>query len=108
MYNFDLLKGEEVVEIFENIWIKRGKNEKNTTIALTNKRILFLEYDNNDPNEVLRISRGLSYQRYKEVYYQVELSNIKKIFEKENYCVVINNDILFEFSDESLFSLLKK
>lgn len=108
MYNFNLIKGEEVIEIFDNIWVKQGKNEKNTTIALTNKRMLFLEYVNDDPNEVLRISRGLSYPRYKEVYYQVELSNVREINENENYSVILNDGVSFEFADDKLFSLLKK
>lgn len=48
MYNFDFLKNEELIEIFEDVWIVQGNNEKCTTIALTNQRLLFLDYDKYD------------------------------------------------------------
>ena len=60
MYNFNLNTNEELKEVFKDILIKLGDIEKTTTIALTNKRLLFLEYINNDPDEVLRISRGVN------------------------------------------------
>ncbi len=41
MYDFNLINGEEVIKIFDNVWVKQGNNEKNTTIALTNQRLLF-------------------------------------------------------------------
>ena len=108
MYDFSLISGEEVLDIFDNVWVKQGDNEKNTTIALTNKRLLFLEYSKDDPNEVLRTARGLDYPRYKEVYYQIELTNISKVKESENYSVILDNNTSFEFDDSHLFDLLKK
>jgi len=108
MYDFNLINGEEVVEIFDNVWVKQGNNEKNTTIALTNKRLLFLEYSKDDPNEVLRTARGLDYPRYKEVYYQIELTNISEVKESENYSVTLEDNTYFEFDDSHLFDLLKK
>ena len=28
MYNFDFLKGEKLIEVFENAWVGQGNNEK--------------------------------------------------------------------------------
>lgn len=107
MYDFSLISGEEVLDIFDNVWVKQGNNEKNTTIALTNKRLLFLEYSKDDPNEVLRTARGLEYPRYKEVYYQIELTNISEVKENENYSIILNDNTYFEFDNNQLFELLK-
>lgn len=60
MYNFNLTGNEQIIEIFDNEWIKQNNNEMNTTIALTNKRLLFLDYINiNESAETLRIARGV-------------------------------------------------
>ena len=73
MYDFELLKNEEVVEIFDNFFIKLNENEKYTTLILTNKRLLFLDYIMPDEcREVLRIARCAYYIRNKEVYYQID------------------------------------
>ena len=71
MYNFVLQKGEETIQIFDDIYIKQGQNEKETTIILTNQRLLFLEYLADDPNEILRI--GFEYQNL----YKLLNENIK-------------------------------
>lgn len=73
MYNFGLIDGEKIIEVFDDVWICQGSNEKNTTIALTNKRLLFMDYDKYDSKEVLRIAQGLDYMRFKEVYYKIDL-----------------------------------
>lgn len=108
MYNFNLLNSEEIIEIFDNVWIRQGDNEKQTTIALTNQRLLFLEFPKDDPNEVLRIARGIDYLRYKEVYYVIELIDIKEINYDENYSIILNDNTSFEFDNSKLFELLKK
>lgn len=108
MYNFELMNNEEVIKIFEEIFIKQNENEKITTIVVTNKRLLFLDYIvENEGLEVLRIARGVDYPRYKEVYYQINLSDIEKIIEGENYQMILKNDMSFEFNDEELYKLLK-
>ena len=69
MYNFELMNGEIVRKIFDDVFIKQGENEKNTTIVLTNKRLLFLDYVmQNEGLEVLRIARGADYIKYKETH----------------------------------------
>ena len=106
MYNLNLENSEKLIEIFENEYVKQGDNEKNTTIAITNKRLLFLDYMKDDPDEVLRIARGVDYIRYKEIYYQIRLSEIEKILKKELYSVLLKNGNEFEFEDDKLFNLI--
>ena len=103
MYNFNLNTNEELKEVFKDILIKLGDIEKTTTIALTNKRLLFLEYINNDPDEVLRISRGVNYIKYKEVYYELNLEDINVMNANGNFLVLLNNECIFEFDDLNLY-----
>ena len=110
MYNFDFLKNEELIEIFEDVWIVQGNNEKCMTIALTNQRLLFLDYDKFDPREDLRIGRGVDYLRAKEVYYSIDLKNIKNIIDYNNNYYSINfrdDSKSIDFDDKQLFKLLK-
>lgn len=109
MYNFNLMEDEKIVEIFDEEWVKQGENVKVTTIALTNKRLLFLDYINmNDGIEVLRIARGVSYVRNKEVYYQINLVDIHLIEMNEYYKVILKNGSSFEFDNVRLYELLNK
>lgn len=109
MYNFELIDDESVVKIFDEVFIRQGENEKITSIVLTNKRMLFLEYIVlNEGNEVLRVARGVDYLRKKDVYYQVNLNDIIGIDKLEYYKVTLNNNMVFEFDNDELFSLLSK
>ena len=38
------IKNEELIEVFDEVYIRQNDNEKITTIALTNKRLLFLGF----------------------------------------------------------------
>ena len=108
MYNFERINNEEIIKIFDKIFIKQGENEKDTTIILTNKRILFLEYlIENEGSEILRITKGVNYIKHKEVYYQINLNEIENITNGKYYQVVLKNDMSFEFDDEELYNLLK-
>ena len=108
MYNFKLMNNEEVIKIFDEIFIKQEENEKITTIIVTNKRLLFLDYRmENEGLEVLRIARGADYIKYKEVYYQINLNDIENIIKSEYYQIILKNDISFEFNDDELYKLLQ-
>ena len=37
MYNINLLKDKQVIAVFDDIFIKQGKNQKLTTVAITNQ-----------------------------------------------------------------------
>lgn len=108
MYNFELVDNEEIIKIFDEVFIKQEENEKNTTIILTNKRLLFLDYVTpNEGLEVLRIARGLDYIKYKEIYYQIDLNDIENIISGKYYQIILKNKMTFEFNDEELYNLLK-
>lgn len=107
MYNFELIKDEELIKIFDDIYIKQNENEKTTTIILTNKRLLFLEHKTpNEGLEVLRITRGTNYIKIKDVYYQVNLEDILNIIKEENYQVILRSGMIFEFNNDELYNLL--
>ena len=110
MYNFNFLKNEELIDIFENVMITQEKNERYIDIALTNKRLLFLDYDRFDPRENLRVGQGVDYVRYKEVFYYIDLKRIKTIISNDEECTIIFNDDnkAINFDDEKLYKLLKK
>ena len=109
MYNFDLTNNEEIIKVFEDVLIRQEENEKITTIALTNKRLLFLDYlIENEGLEVLRIARAMDYIKYKEVYYQINLNDIENIIKDKYYKVILKNKKSFEFDKDELYSLLEQ
>lgn len=109
MYNFNLNKDEEIIKVFDGVLIRQKGNEKVTTIALTNKRVLFLDYlIENEGLGVLRIARGMNYIKYKEVYYQINLNDIESIIKDKFYKVILKNKNSFEFDKGELYSLLEQ
>ena len=44
MYKYTLNDNEDIIKIFDNLYIKQGINEKITSAILTNQRLLFLDY----------------------------------------------------------------
>lgn len=109
MHNFNLNKDKEIIKVFDDVLIRQEGNEKVTTIALTNKRVLFLDYlIENEGLEVLRIARGMNYIKYKEVYYQINLNDIESIIKDKFYKVILKNKNSFEFDKGELYSLLEQ
>lgn len=107
MYNFNFMKDERLIEIFEEILVRQNDNEKITTIALTDKRLLFLDYTTNDGLEALRITKGINFTRYKDVYHEINLDNIKSITEEDYYKLILKDNTSFEFNNQKLYELLK-
>lgn len=107
MYNFNFIKDEHLIEVFDEVLIRKDNLEKITSVALTDKRLLFLDYLTNDGLEVLRISKGVNFTRYKEVYYAINLDDIESIKEEEYYKVILKNNMSFEFNNYKLYELLK-
>lgn len=102
MYKYTLNDNEDIIKIFDNLYIKQGSNEKTTSAILTNQRLLFLDYIvKNEGLEVLRIARGSQSLQYKEVYYQIILNDIKTINKKELYEIVLNNNSIIEFNEKN-------
>ena len=106
MYNFNFVENEELIEVFDEVYIRQNDNEKITTIALTNKRLLFLDYVTNDGLETLRITNKMNLVRNKEVYYQLNLDDIELLSETEYYNIVLKDGIEFEFNNEKLYKIL--
>lgn len=106
MYNFNFIKNEKLIEIFEEVHIKQNNQEKTTTIALTNKRLLFLDYVTNNGLEALRIINKLNIIKSKEVYYEIYLTNIKNITKETNCKITLKDNTSFEFNNDKLYKLL--
>ena len=106
MYNFELKDHEELIDVFDDIWVRQEDNEKRTSVALTNQRLLFLGYDKFDCKETLRIARNIDYLRCKEIYYQINLEEIINIEKLENYIVHVSDSVTFEFDNDELFHLI--
>lgn len=107
MYNFSFIDNEKLIEVFDDITIEQNDNVKNTTIALTNKRLLFLDYINvNASFEVLKAARGIDYPRFKDIYFQIELSQIQIAIKKDGYKVILKDKSSFKFYDDQLYNLL--
>lgn len=106
MYNFNFIENEELIEVFDEVYIKQNDNEKITTVALTNKRLLFLDYITNDGLEALRITNKFNLVRSKEVYHTINLDNIESITEDEYYNIKLKDGIGLEFNNQKLYKLL--
>lgn len=106
MYNFNFIENEELREVFDEVYIRQNENEKITTIALTNKRLLFLDYITNDGLEAPRITNKMNLVRSKEVYYQINLEDIKSLSEMEYYNMILKDGTEIEFNNEELYKLL--
>lgn len=103
MYNFELSDNEKIVEIFDDILIKHNNKEISFTLVLTDKRVLFLDYID-DYREDLKVGKGINYIRYKELYYQINLIDIKEIIKDK---IILKNKIEFQINDNKLVSLIK-
>jgi hypothetical protein len=109
MYNINLLKNEQVIAVFDDTFIKQGKNQKLTTIAITNQRLLFLDYFNETSiEETLRIAKGIDYLRQKEIYYKIELKDITEVLEDDYYYIKLKDNTIIEFDEEELYNLIKE
>ena len=106
MYNFNFIENEELIEVFDEVYIRQNDNEKITTIALTNKRLLFLDYVTNDGLETLRITNKMNLVRSKEVYYSIDLDEIEKVYEDEYFVIKLKDNTEIEYNELKLFELL--
>ena len=109
MYNLNLSKNEKLIQIFDNILITNNTEEKTTTIAITNKRLLFLDYLNtNDALDTLRITNKLNTIKYKDIYYQLNLSDIKLTKQSNYYIISKNDEPIFNFYNKEIYNILKQ
>ena len=65
MYKYKLMDNEDVIEIFDKLYVKQGNNEKTTSVILTNKRLLFLDYL--VPDEMKNIPQNLYCDKFEAI-----------------------------------------
>ena len=56
MYKYTLNDNEDIIKIFDNLYIKQGNNEKTTSAILTNQRLLFLDYIVLSNNSIIELN----------------------------------------------------
>ena len=108
MYNFELINGEEIKLIDDDVLIY--KDNKLYTFIITNKRLLVLDYPSGLYNsmEDLRISGKMNYIRTKEIIFEKNLDDIKFLSKesvKIKICFMDNSFI--EFKNDDIYELLK-
>jgi len=107
MYNFNFVDDEKLISVFDEVFIKQDINEKIFTVALTDKRLLFLDYITNDGMEALRITKGIDFNKYKEVIYQINLEEIDRLVSDEYYQIILKNKRIINFNNEILYNMIK-
>lgn len=107
MYNFNLEKNEELFGVFDDVLVRQNDKQKIISVALTNKRVLFLDFVNEEPNETLRVTRATNYIRQKEVFYFLNLDEIKSVSEDELFQIITKDNKVIEFDNKDLFKQLK-
>ena len=103
MYNFNLKKNEELVYLLDAVLVDLNNEEFITTVALTTKRILFLDYYNID--EELRITKYRNTVRFKEVFYEVDLKELEKV---DKFTIYLKNSVSFKIFDKTIINLIKE
>ena len=84
MYNFNLINNEEIRLIVDDVLVY--SDNKLYTFIITNKRLLVLDYPSGLYNsmEDLRIAGKMNYVRMKEIIFEKELNDIKKVYKVDD------------------------
>ena len=107
MYNFNLEKNESLISVFDEVLIKQNDNQKLVSVAISDKRILLLDYVSIEPFETLKATQASHYIKMKEVFFSKKLKEIKSLENKSLYHLVFKDDFYFEFDNDDLYKLLK-
>lgn len=108
MYNFNLEKGENLHSIYDDVTIRQGDNQRVVSIAITNKRILFLDYQSVEPYETLKGAHASDYIKIKEIIFYRLLTDIKKVSNRNGYSLEFNDGYEIEFDNTDLYNCLNK
>lgn len=109
MYNFNFEEGEQLIKVFDPIYIKQGDVEKNTAVAITTNRILFMGYMRDNPLDDMIPGKVIGVIKFKSVFYEIPLVNVEKVVDNDElYKAIMYNGTNFEFENEELFNLLVK
>lgn len=106
MYNFNFQEDENLIKVFDPIYIKQGDIEKNIALAVTTNRILFMAFLKDDPFEDMKAGSVIGKIKFKQVFFEIPLVNLQKIENGEIYRVTLFNGTNFEFENEDLYNLL--
>lgn len=112
MYDFELGKNEKIKLISDDVIV--GPQDKLCTVIITNKRLLVLAYPSMLYNaaEDLRMIGRINTIKMKEIIFETNIDNIKKICKENNYSkyiLVDNNYILLESEEiTNYFKGIKK
>ena len=111
MYDFKLNREEKIKLISDNTIVYTGKEEKNVTCIITNKRLLILDYPSGVHNsaEDLRISGRMTYIRKKEVISEIYLNDMVSLEnEKQFYKIILKNGKYLNINDDEIINYLKR
>ena len=104
MYNFNLEKDETLVSVFDDVLVSQNNNSKLLSVAVTNKRILFLDFQSVEPYETLKGAQASSYIKFKEVVYSRYLNEIKSATSN----TIKFNDIVIELDNLDIVKTIKE
>ena len=107
MYNFDLEKGEKVIDNFDDVYVKTGNDILCVSVIITNLRLLFFDY----PKDInpFKFGRSTNTLTSKEEILEVKLADIKDIKKvKDFYKYTLNDEKYFMLSDENTYRIVSK
>lgn len=104
MYKYKKLRGEKIKYISDDALVKMGKEFKQVTIILTDKRLLFLDYPSavNNFEEALRTGRNVNYLKQKEPILIIDLKDLDHIETEEIDKYVLKNGKFFSIQEDEL------
>jgi hypothetical protein len=108
MYNFNLEKGESILGIFDDIFIIINDKQLLVSVAISNKRIMLLDYQSVEPFETLKNAQASYYIKMKEVIFSKCLKDIIELKKDSMYKVVFKDNYIVSFEDKELFNTLKR
>lgn len=108
MYNFNFIAGESLVSVFDDVMVSQNDNEKVISVAVTNKRIIFLDYVDDMLMDNLNGAHASSNIKIKQVIFSIKLSEIKEVRESDLYEIVLQDESIIRFNNLDLFNSLCK
>ena len=90
MYNYELKENEKIIKIFDDILLKKGNDNIDVSIIITNMRFIILSIPNDI--ESFRVGRVINNPNYKEIIFETDINNIIDIEKEDNYYKYILKD----------------
>ena len=110
MYDFNLLRNENIKIISDNSKVYINNTFKECTTIITNLRLLILDYPSNISNsmEDLRTSQRINYIKKKEIIFELKLKNIIDIkIKNEEIKIFLSKTTHITIKDKSILPYLK-